>query len=363
MLRLRQRVFRIFLLSLVGTSSDYGNAQTKALTEASTRYLYILNCDATLQKFDTLSRKQIFTSNLAKYSRFIPTHGSQANSVVDGCSTFGVAYQAKTAMLYTVAPTTGSMEPGAVRHYRILSFRVSDLKPAIVINLPGKYDADDSPTLTTDRSGQIGVITHNRYSRIAQGRLVPADWPSDLPGSHPPTSDDTFYELDLSTYHSSDAQLTGHTDRLAYQPLERSGNAVLIKVPLSKQAWGWVLADAATRRLMHLNLPFHSTDNSVHLIPGGQVVLEQEASYSPAGASFTKGNLALIDVGTGAVIKTWTDPALDRKYILTITPQGEMVYYGGGSTVFVPLGVHPSSGEPVMKLGAPFAPSFFYADR
>lgn len=366
MLLLWQRVAScILLIALVAMRGMCGAAQSKTLTEKSPRYLYILDCVATLEKFDLLSRKRLSTVNLAKHSTLIPTHGDQANSVVDGCSTYGAAYQAKTAMLYTVSPTTGSIEEGAVRHFRILAFRLSDLKPAAVINLPGKYDYDDSPTLTTDRSGQIGVIAHNHYSRIEHGRLIPASMPSmpsDLPGSRPPSGDHTLYELALSAYHSTDAQLTGRTDKIAYQAFERSGDTVLIKVPLFKQGWVWVVADAATYHLTHLNLPFHSTDDSVHLAPGGKVILAQEASYSPGRVSMTKGRLALIDAGTGAVIRTWTDPALDRNNILTVTPQGEMVIFSDEPTTLTPIDIHPS-GEPVIDLRNSPGPYFFYTDR
>ena len=137
--------FRILLLVFVPVCGMGTIAQAKAVSRTATRYLYILNCDAILQKFDTVSRKQVSMTSLAKHSSLIPTHGGQANSVVDGCSTSGAAYQAKTALLYTVSPSTGSIEPGAIRHFRILSFHLPDLTPAAVINLPGKYNDGDSP--------------------------------------------------------------------------------------------------------------------------------------------------------------------------------------------------------------------------
>lgn len=361
MLQVRQR--DAFILLLIFLSVMGADAQAKS-AQVANRYLYTLNCNATLEKFDTLSRKKISTSDLTKHSKLIPTHGNQANSVVDGCATDGASYQAKAGTLYTISPTTGSIESGAIRHYRVLSFRLSDLTPAGVINLPGKYDADDGPNLITDLSGQTGVMAHNSYSRIVAGRLISASMPSmpsELPGSHSPSDHNTLYELDLSTYHSSDPQLAGRTDRLAYQPFERSGDTVLIQIPLSKQGWVWVVADAAARSLTPLNLPFHSTDTSVHLAPGGKIILAQEASYGPGRISQTKGSLALIDANTGDVIKTWTDPALDHNYILTITPHGEMVYYGRVPMTFASIDLH-SSGTPAVRCH-PDSPYFFYADR
>jgi hypothetical protein len=356
----RRKTFKVLLVALVA-SGMYGNAQVK--TEVGNRYLYTLNCDATLEKFDTLSRTKVSTSDLAKHSRLIPTHGDQANSVVDGCATDGAAYQAKNAMLYTISPTTGSIEPGAIRHYRILSFHLPDLKPGTVISLPGKYDDDESPTLISERSGEVGIITHGHYNRIANGHLIPAKMPSlpsELPGSRLPKSDDTFYELNLSTYHSNDASLTKGMDKLSYKAFERSGDFVLIRTILPRQGQTWIVADTASRNLTSLSLPFNTTDSSVHLAPGGKFVLVQEASYSPARVPLTKDRLALIDATTGSVMRSWTDPALNRKYILTVTPSGEMVYFGGGATIFSSLNIHPS-GDPTVKCG-PESPFYFYAD-
>jgi len=354
-------VFHVLVLTgLVSANGIYGNAQTKTSGETINRYLYTLNCQATLEKFDTLSRTSISEVDLTKRSTIGSAHDDEINSV-EGCFNYGVAYQRETATFYTVAPTKGSIRRN-VRRFYIFAFHIPDLQAAAPIDLPGKYDLWDFPMLTTERSGQIGIIAHNRYSHISHKRLIPAGMPTDLPGSSPPTAH-TSYELDLSAYHSTDAELTASTNKLAYQPLERSGDTELIQVPLSKQGWVSVIADAEVRRLTRLNLPFHSVDDSVHLAPGGKVILAQEASYSPAGALITKGRLALVDTGTGAIIKTWTDSALDRKYILAITPHGEMVYYGGGSTIFAPLDVHPS-GEPVINLRRrSHGPYFFYADR
>lgn len=206
-------------------------AQAKAVSRTATRYLYILNCDAILQKFDTVSRKQVSMTSLAKHSSLIPTHGGQANSVVDGCSTSGAAYQAKTALLYTVSPSTGSIEPGAIRHFRILSFHLPDLTPAAVINLPGKYNDGDSPILKTDRSAQIGVMGYDGYRRIVQGRLVLADTPSDPLESYPSTSNALPPSIDLSSYHATGEGLENGPGMLDYTPVERSGDTVLLQSP------------------------------------------------------------------------------------------------------------------------------------
>jgi hypothetical protein len=348
-------------IGLVSMNNLDGMEQTKASGATSNRYLYTLNCQAILEKFDTISRTSISTVDLTKRSTIGSAHNDEVNSV-EGCLNYGAAYQAETSVFYTVAPTKGSIGRNA-RGFYIFAFHIPDLQAPAPIGLPGKYDLWDFPMLMTERLGQIGLIAHNRYDHVSHGDLVSASRPIDLPGSRLPTANDVFYELDLSAYHFTDAELAGPTNKLAYQPLERSGDTELIKVPSPKQGWAWIIVDVSGHRLIRLNLPFHGMDRSVHLSPGGHVVLAQEASYSPAGAPMTKGRLALIDAGTGDVIKTWTDPALDRKYILTVTPKGQMVYYGGGSTIFVPLD-GSYSGEPVIDIRQrALGPYFFYADR
>lgn len=122
------------------------------------------------------------------------------------------------------------------------------------------------------------------------------------------------------------------------------------------------MADTATHRLTRLKLPFQTTNDSVHLGPGGKAVLAQEARSSPGRVSLTTGRLALFDVVTGTVTRTWTDPALAHRFILTITPPGDVVSFYGESTVLTPMDIH-SSLEPVVKLSNSDGPYFFYADR
>ena len=64
--------FRILLLVFVPVCGMGTIAQAKAVSRTATRYLYILNCDAILQKFDTVSRKQVSMTSLAKHSSLIP---------------------------------------------------------------------------------------------------------------------------------------------------------------------------------------------------------------------------------------------------------------------------------------------------
>lgn len=352
---------KVILVAMMVTSGIYGSGQKKDLAKASPRYLYILNCGATLQKFDTFSRHQISSSNLAKHSKLIPTHGDQANSVVDGCATYGVAYQSETSMLYTVVPTTGSVEEGGFRHYRILSFHLPDLTPSGVIELPGKYNEGDIPILKTDGSAEVGIIDHDGHRRILHGRLVAANTTSDPMDGYPSTSNALRPEVNLSSYHSTNVGSASNNKAPAYTPVLRSGDTVLLQFLPADEGWLWAVANTATHRLTRLDLPFQTTNNSVYLIPGGNATLAQEA-HLDSGAPVTTGHLALIDTATGAVTKTWTDPALAGKFILTITPQGNLVSFYGESTTLVPIGIHPS-GEPVLNLRNTLGPYYFYANR
>lgn len=361
MLRLRRSKSRAILAAVMMMGSIDGHAQKKGLTGATPRYLYILNCGAILQKFDILARHQLSTSNLAKYSKLIPTHGDQANSVVDGCATYGAAYQADTSTLYTVVPTTGSIEEGAFRHYRILSFRLPSLAPADVIELPGKYSEGEIPILKTDRSAQVGVIEHDGYRRILHGHLVPANTISDPMDSYPSTSSALPPEVNLSSYRSANEASATNNSVPAYTPVLRSGDIVLLQFLPADRGWLWAAANTRIHRLTRLDLPFQTTNNSVYLIPGGDAAVAQEAHLN-SGVPVTTGRLALIDTGTGTITKTWTDPAFAGKFILTITPQGDVVSFYGESTTLVPIGIHPS-GEPVLNLRNTLGPYYFYANR
>jgi len=138
---------------------------------------------------------------------------------------------------------------------------------------------------------------------------------------------------------------------------------VLVASPVAGQGWSFAIAEAAAKRVVHLNLPFRSTERNVHLAPGGKVVLAQESnSGSVPGLSVTTGRLALLDSLTGAVTKMWTDPNLAGKSILALTPTGQLIAYRGESTTFTSIGLHLSN-EPVINLDDSLGPWFFYASR
>jgi hypothetical protein len=306
----------------------------------SFRYLYILNCSAHLQVFDMTTRERKKEVDLGRLSRRVPMHGDAASSVVDGCSTYGMAYEPSTSLLYTISPSTGSVRDG-MRRFRLLSFHVPGLQPAASVDLPQALEDGDVPVVFKNASGQIAIRVHDHVSHVAGGKLVAG------------TTDNGH---DLFGYQGLVSVQDAHE-------LERSGSAVLIESTLHNGGPMFLVANSAMKHLVRLDLSFLTTASNIHLAPGGKAVLAQEASAgSIPGSSNAKDRVALIDTGSGAVIEAWTNPSLAGAQILTITPEGEIVFIRGESTGFIATH-HKFSASPVEVLKESLGPAFFFADK
>ena len=213
-------------LSLVAVCLSAGVASSASAAEA--RYLYVLDCSARVQKLDMTTGRTTASTALAQRSTLVPTHGDAANSVPDGCATYGAAYSAKAHLLYTVAPLTGSFH-GTPRRYRVLTFRLPGLHAGPVIELQDAFSDDEAPVLEGD-AGAIALSGAGRTWRLVGRHFIAVSAAlRALPDSRPPTRTDPFHQLDPSRYRMADDGLSARRDNVAYTPLERAGAVVLVQ--------------------------------------------------------------------------------------------------------------------------------------
>ena len=109
--------------------------------------------------------------------------------------------------------------------------------------------------------------------------------------SYPSTSNALSPSIDLSSYHATGEGLENGPGTLDYTPVERSGDTVLLQFPPADQGWLWAVADTATHRLTRLKLPFQTTNDSVHLGPGGKAIyLQMTQLERPSGSLLISRN-------------------------------------------------------------------------
>ena len=257
-------------LSLVAVCLSAGVASSASAAEA--RYLYVLDCSARVQKLDMTTGRTTASTALAQRSTLVPTHGDAANSVPDGCATYGAAYSAKAHLLYTVAPLTGSFH-GTPRRYRVLTFRLPGLHAGPVIDLQEAYGDEDAPQLAQD-AGVITVSGGGRTRRTDGDHFVAGAGRGARIAGQP-----------SSEWHRPVSSLSG-SGRYRRAGCERGRRRVHPAGARGRRRAGavhpegdaaYATVNAGARTFTPLAIPFRTVDERVHLAPDGKAVVVQEA--------------------------------------------------------------------------------------
>jgi hypothetical protein len=290
---------------------------------ASPRYLYVVTCDARVDKLDIVAGRKVASVDLTQVpgaKQLIP----DAGDALDGCLAYSPNYDVKSSTLYVAAPVQPTNKPDGTRDYRGLGFSIPDLK--LVKNL----------------SALTGLSKPPRIEILSSPVL------SDEPAFTPPPS------LDLSGY--APANDAGRNQRI-----DRSGDRVLLRIfaadPATLQL---AVADTAQKRLTLLKDAPPTTAPLAHLAPGGDFVLIE--ATTGAGQATKTGRLVLFDSASGKELKEVQAPQSKDQYFLAMAPSGYAVFHSGEQYAFVDLGLK-AKPEFVFHLLDANYPALFYASK
>jgi hypothetical protein len=287
------------------------------------RYLYVLTCDARLDKLDTVEDRKAASYDLAKLSGDPPIPA--ATDGLDGCLAYQAEYDPGKSGFYTTVPLQASMKSNGTKDYRTLGFPIPNL--ILVYNAPAGSNWDVPPHLAV----AAGAV------KIFPG----ADW-------HPRT------DLDLSTF-APDKQPLGN------QIIETSGNRVLLRIFTADPAQlSLAIADTYSETVVRLQSAPATTVSNAHLTPGGSAVLIEEVTGTSKPVK--TGNLDIFDAATGRFAKQLTGPMVREQYFLAISSTGRAIYHSGETYSFIDLG-HSYTSDTVTRPSTGSYPAMFFASK
>jgi hypothetical protein len=287
------------------------------------RYLYVVTCDARVDKLDTSTARKEASYDLAAsaLSAILPA----GNQAVDGCLAYHSVFDAEEALLYFVSPTQAQANPDGTQNYRVLGFSVPSMK--LVKNLPAGANQSEAPhlELAPDRSPRVVPATQWRAAT----------------------------EVDLAAY-------APNHEALPNQIIESSGDRILLRTfAASPEELRLAVANTKTKDLIWLKSPPPTTALLAHLAPGGDVVMIE---VTEAGKATEKtGKLALFDANTGTSLQEMEDGRTRSQYFLAISPDGKGVYHAGQNYSFVDL-KRTFSSQAVAHPLDPNRPAAFFAN-
>lgn len=306
------RCFKVLLGYWVAAALSCAIALGASSAPATGRYLYVLNCEAQLDKLDTVTGRKVTSYDLAKRTPLVP----KIVGSLDGCLAYQVRYDAATALFYTVVPKQVQSKADGTKDYRVLAFTVPLIRFAK--QLPGGKDLAEPPLLDD----------------LVRGPVVRPD-------------STRLAKLDVSTLAAENRQTQN-------QVLESSGDSFLLRLfTADPQELVLAVADTRAKRLTRLQAVPATTALKVHLAPGGGYVLVEESGTD---------RLAIFDAKTGLKVKEVTGAGVGAQYFLAIAPNGKAVYHSGDMFRFVNLGLRLPS-VPVWPSTGMEVPGVFFADR
>ena len=266
------------------------------------RYLYVVGCDALVDKLDTVADQKMAAYDLAKRTgkeQLIPA----VTGTLDGCLAYQAVYDDKASVFYTIVPVEAQPKPDGTKDYRVLGFSVPELTLAKSMN--GGENASDPPHLEAGKGQPVKVVTASEW--------------------RPQT------ELDLSTFAPDKKNIPN-------QILETSGEKVLLRIfTANRNELALAVADRKSKTLVRLQDTPSTFAPNVHLAPGGDDVLVEEALQS--GSQVTKtGKLLLYSASTGKPIKELSGQHIQELYFLAISPTGKAIYHSSDKYSFIDLG-------------------------
>lgn len=286
------------LTALIALLALLAAACTQRQDPASERFLYVVNCVASVDKLDTQEGKRIATFNLAERSALVPLLASAASGL-DGCIAERVAHDVAAKQVHVVVPTQTRLSANGSRDFQLLTFALPDW--AFVSAQLAGNGLEDAPYLQRSADGAL--------------RVQPArDWTA-------------VTEIDLREYKGA-AQVSGN------QIIESSGGVSLLRLFTGEpNRLLLALADQSARTLTPLTDLPSTTALNVHLAPGGGFVLVEVTEPTGTPARRT-GALRLYD-GSGKTVADLADEAVGTMSFLALTPNGLAIYHMGSDYRFV----------------------------
>jgi hypothetical protein len=295
-------------------------------TQATTpRYLYVVTCDARVDKLDTIAGRKMASYDLAQDSEAKQLIPSAAGGF-DGCLAYPAQLDAAASAFYFVTPVQALAKPDGTRDYRVLGFSIPAIQ--LVKNMPAGSSLTDPPHL----------------------EISPGGLPRTLPNSEwrPPT------DIDLSTFAPNRA-------KLGNQIIESSGDRALLRIfTADPKDLMLAIANTKSKTIATLQSLPPTTALNAHLSPGGDAVLIEVTDR--AGQPKKTGRLVLFDANTGGQIQEISDPIARDQYFLAISPSGKAIYHSGETYSFVALNRAFATGPVIHALDSSY-PAIFFANR
>jgi hypothetical protein len=290
---------------------------------AVSRYLYVLTCDARLDKLDTVENQKVASYDLVKLPVNPPIPAATAG--LDGCLAYQAEYDRPASAFFTVVSVQAMDKPDGKKDYREVEISIPAIHP--VKNVAAGSDLDTPPHLS---------ITGSEV-KLSPG----ADW-------QPQT------DLDLSAF-------TPSKEALGNQIIERSGPRALLRIFVANPGQvSLAVADTSAKTLVRLQELPTTTVSNAHLTPGGSAVLIEEVTGSTSAVK--TGKLDLYDSSTGKAIGQLTSASVREQYFLAISPSGRAVYHSAEAYSFVDL-KRTFTADEVTRPNNDSYPALFFADK
>jgi hypothetical protein len=278
------------------------------------RFMYTLDCSAELDKFNALTGQHIDHTELWRKTRQVQA---------EVCSMSSALYLPQENVFLTIQKTSGFETRSKKQSYLLLRFQLPDLRFLGSVSMPVLHDDQDIPRLEFSSMWVVQVITREKAYALAGNKLIPVprlEKPR-IAGSHAVEGHSDMQEMDISGYDISGLKLDPQVKALEFRPLTDSGTVVLIEYMNPNEGSGYAgyaAVDTEAKRIVALHPGFATAENDYFtLAPGGKAVLFQEYK-DHAGTD----RLALLDTSTGAVLLTFSDPAMIQGGVWAITPSG-----------------------------------------
>lgn len=274
------------------------------------RFLYVINCEGSVDKLDIEERKRIATFQLSERSGSPPAVPSLAGGL-DGCLAQRVTGNTvgKGTEVSMLSPKQARLDSEGLQDFQLLTFSLPEWKLTRAV-LVGRFP--EAPRLQRDPAGGLRVLRDAEWTPITQ--------------------------MHLRGY-------AGHDDDTGNLILESSGTVSLLSLLSAKtdrMALG--LADQRTRNLTRLTDVPPTTIQNVHLAPGGGFLLVEV--IEPDGAPVKRTGALRLYEANGQKVADFMDERIRGMAFVALTPNGTAVYRSSSAYHFVSLG-RPFASDPV----------------
>lgn len=290
------------------------------------RFLYVVNCDARVDKLDLAAQTKAESFLLSERSGSPPAIAVAPDSKMDGCLVQRVVADSKGEKVSLIAPKRARLDGDGLQEFQALTFGLPEWRLTALL-AAGKLP--EAPRLELGADGSVHVPNDEHWTPVTL-------W-------------------DLSKYQGQNADAGGLL-------LASSGSKSLLSllsVKPDKLALG--VADPTTLTVARLNNLPVTTLGHAHLAPGGGYVLV-EATESAETNSKTTGALKLYDA-TGNGVAEWQDAGVRNSVFVALTPNGDAVYRSDTGYHFIAMGRHFGTAAVIKPLPELAEPGLVFAAK